>query len=92
MGILAALRGKKTQSGDTPATPDSSKFAARSAAVLAVEQAVAGGGTPELQRKQTAKGIHIDATGGDYTFDLDAVHEGENQPEIKVGAGNACGM
>lgn len=78
-GLLASLR-RKNKAPD-PAV-DESKFAARSAAVLAVEQAVATGAVPEPSPK-FAKGVAI-APDGDFLFDLDETHEGEDQLDLKV--------
>ena len=81
-GLLAALRRKNQAAAETP-PPDESKFGARSAAVLAVEQAVAAGATPEASRP-AAKGCAISPAGGDFVFDLDEVHPGEEQLELTV--------
>jgi hypothetical protein len=83
-GILAALR-RKSQIHESPA-PDETKFAAREAAVLAVEQAVAAGSSSE-PCATGPKGRSVPPPSrGDQAcrIQLDDVRPGEEELELQV--------
>ena len=84
-GLLAALR-RKTQAPAEASTPDETKFAARSSAVHALEQAVATGA--EASSKKAARGCPVNAANGTFVYKLDETHAGEEQPELTVS--NSC--
>ena len=81
-GLLAALRRKKQGDADLPA-PDETKFAARSSAVHALEQAIATGAGPEGAKK-AARGCAVHASNGSFVYNLDGIHPGEEHPELTV--------
>lgn len=83
-GLLAALR-RKTQPASEPtqqqSDESSTKFSARSAAVHALEQAVAAGSSPKASSsKKAPKGCPINDPA--FVYDIDAPHPGEEHPEL----------
>ena len=81
-GLLAALR-RKSQPAAEPATPEESKFAARSSAVHALEQAVATGADSK-SAKSTPSGCPVNPVNGTFTYNLDESRPGEQYPELTV--------
>jgi enhancer of mRNA-decapping protein 4 len=79
---LAALR-RKTQGSTVSAPPDETKFAARSSAVHALEQAIATGASPEAGARKAARGCAVTtASNGTFVYNLDDSHPGEEYPEL----------
>lgn len=79
---MAALR-RKTQGSAELAAADETKFAARSSAVHALEQAVATGAGPEGGARKAARGCTVTtASNGTFVYNLDDSHLGEEYPEL----------
>ena len=82
-GLLAALRGRNKSVKESPVQVDESKFAARSSAVHALEQAVAAGSAQESSRK-SPKGCSIPSGSAEFVYNLEGSHPGEEQHELAV--------
>lgn len=79
---MAALR-RRTQDSAESAAPDETKFAARSSAVHALEQAVATGAGPEGNGRKAARGCTVTtASNGTFVYNLDDSHPGEEYSEL----------